>query len=287
MLKLARDAYLPLIKLALAEDLGRGDVTSLSVIPESLVWSACMVTREPLVAAGMEVFCDVYREIDSTVECVSHVNDGTAVPAGETLMTLKGRAVSILSGERVALNFSQRLSGIATLTQRYVAALEGLPCRILDTRKTTPGWRALEKYAVSCGGGHNHRMGLFDMVMIKDNHLAVLADEVNPIAVAVERARKKFPECQVEVEADKPAQAEQAAVAGADFVLLDNMSLDEMRESIALIRGRAATEASGGITLDTIRAVAETGVDSISVGALTHSAHAVDLALDIEAGNVS
>jgi len=188
----------------------------------------------------------------------------------------------LLTAERVALNFVQRLSGIATLTAQYVAAVHGTGAQILDTRKTTPGWRRFEKYAVTCGGGRNHRMGLFDLVLVKDNHLTVLRGEsLHPVTTAVQRARERYPALPIEVEADTVAQAVQAAEAGADMILLDNMPLEELRIAVQAVRGRARLEASGGVNLETVRAIAETGVDFISVGALTHSARAVDLALDV------
>ena len=183
------------------------------------------------------------------------------------------------------MNFVQRLSGVATITAKYVAAIEGTSAQILDTRKTTPGLRRLEKYAVACGGGKNHRMGLHDLILIKDNHVAALSHESQtPIALAVQRARVAYPYMKVEVEADELKQVAEAADAGANIILLDNMSLDQLRESIKIIRGRCKTEASGGVNLDTVRAIAETGVDYISVGALTHSARSVDIALDFVDG---
>jgi nicotinate-nucleotide pyrophosphorylase (carboxylating) len=199
------------------------------------------------------------------------------------MLEISGPAQPILTGERVALNFVQRLSGIATLTARFVAAVGGTQVQILDTRKTTPGWRRFEKYAVACGGGANHRTGLFDLVMIKDNHLAALyGAQPNPITVAVQKARTARPDLKVEVEADTLDQAGQAAAAGADFILLDNMSCDQLRQAVSLVAGRARLEASGGVTLETVRSIAETGVDFISVGALTHSVPAVDIGLDFE-----
>jgi nicotinate-nucleotide pyrophosphorylase (carboxylating) len=189
----------------------------------------------------------------------------------------------MLSAERVALNFVQRLSGVATLTAQFVDAIQGTRAKILDTRKTTPGWRRLEKYAVTCGGGHNHRFGLFDMVLIKDNHLAALrAESPDAIAAAVTRARASYPQLKVEVEADTLEQVEQAVAAGADTILLDNMNPIQLRLAVQKCKGRALTEASGGVTLASIRAIAQTGVDFISVGALTHSARAVDIGLDFE-----
>jgi nicotinate-nucleotide pyrophosphorylase (carboxylating) len=211
--------------------------------------------------------------------------DGERAAAGAKLARVAGPAQAMLTAERVALNFVQRLSGIATLTARYVEAVRGTQAVILDTRKTTPGWRTLEKYAVRCGGGHNHRFGLFDRVLIKDNHLAALADaRPNPIAAAVQRARARYPQLAVEVEADTLEQACLAADAGADFVLLDNMTLDQLRDAVRRLAGRVKTEASGGVTLETVRAIAETGVEFISVGALTHSARAVDIGLDFQEG---
>ena len=206
-----------------------------------------------------------------------------SVSANEILLKISSKASAILSAERVALNFVQRLSGIATLTAQFVEAVKGTHAQILDTRKTTPGWRRFEKYAVMCGGGHNHRIGLFDMVLIKDNHLAALRDEKpNVIAAAVRRARKKFPKLKIEVEADTPEQAGQAARAGADIILLDNMNPAQLRLAVQKVRGRAKTEASGGVNLGNVRAIAGTGADFISVGALTHSARAVDIGLDFE-----
>jgi nicotinate-nucleotide pyrophosphorylase (carboxylating) len=199
------------------------------------------------------------------------------------LLELHGPARAILTGERVALNFLQRLSGVATLTGQFVEAVKGTRAQILDTRKTTPGWRVLEKYAVVCGGGHNHRFGLFDMVLIKDNHLAALKMEsANPIAMALERARAMHPKLKIEVEADTLEQVEQAVAAEADLVLLDNMNLVQLRLAVQKCKGHAQTEASGGVTLASARTIAEAGVDFISVGALTHSARAVDIGLDFQ-----
>jgi nicotinate-nucleotide pyrophosphorylase (carboxylating) len=199
------------------------------------------------------------------------------------LLEISGPTRAILSAERVALNFVQRLCGVATLTAQFVDAVKGTRAQVLDTRKTTPGWRRFEKYAVACGGGGNHRLGLYDRVLIKDNHLAALRDaKPNPIAAGVRRARKQYPRLQVEVEADTLKQVEQAAAAGADIILLDNMSPAQLRQAVKLVAGRAQTEASGGVNLKTVRAIAQSGVDFISVGALTHSARAVDIGLDFE-----
>jgi nicotinate-nucleotide pyrophosphorylase (carboxylating) len=236
-----------------------------------------------LVVSGLALAESAFQTLSPNVQFVCEAADREHVPANRTLVQVAGPARALLTAERVALNFLQRLSGIATLTSRFVEVINGTPARILDTRKTTPGWRRLEKYAVSCGGGVNHRMGLFDMVLIKDNHLAALKSESpNPIAAAVKGARTRYPELKVEVETDTLEQVEQALDAGADFVLLDNMNLQQMRTAVEKSKGRAQTEASGGVSLTTVRAIAETGVDFISVGALTHSAPAVDIGLDFE-----
>jgi nicotinate-nucleotide pyrophosphorylase (carboxylating) len=244
---------------------------------------AVLRAREPLVVAGLDFAEAAFRELSSAVRVKRLVRDGRHVKAGANLLTISGPARAVLSAERVALNFVQRLSGIATLTAQFVDAIKDTPAQILDTRKTTPGWRRFEKYAVACGGGKNHRLGLDDMVLIKDNHLATLRDAMpNAIAAAVRRAHAKFPQLKIEVEADTLAQAGQAADAGADIILLDNMSPARLRLAVQKVKGRAKTEASGGVTLKTVRAIAKTGVDFISVGALTHSAHAVDMGLDFE-----
>lgn len=271
------------VKTALAEDLGDGDATSLATVPESARAKAAVRAREDLVPAGLAFAEMAFKELSASVKITRLGSDGQPVKAGADLMRVEGPARAILSAERVALNFLQRLSGVATLTAQFVAAIAGTKARILDTRKTTPGWRRFEKYAVKCGGGQNHRIGLYDMVLIKDNHLAALRGESpNAIAVAVQRAREKFPKLKVEVEADTLEQVKQAVEARGDFVLLDNMSLEQLREAVRLVSGRAQTEASGGVNLKTVRAIAETGVDLISAGALTHSARAVDIALDFE-----
>ncbi len=273
------------VQLALAEDLGSGDVTTRATVPETATATALMRAREPLVVAGLTLVEAAFRELSAAVQTDRVARDGQRAAAGATLLRVSGPAWAILGAERVALNFVQRLSGVATLTARYVAAVQGTRVRILDTRKTTPGWRHWEKYAVTCGGGVNHRFGLYDQVLIKDNHLAALREESpNPIAAAVRRARASCPQLPVEVEADTLAQVEQAVAAGADKILLDNMPADQLRAAVRLVAGRAQTEASGGVTLATVRALAETGVDFISVGALTHSAPAVDIGLDFEVG---
>jgi len=271
------------VQAALAEDVGSGDVTTLATVPEGASARATLVAREPLTVCGLAWAAEAFRQLSPAVQFEKAVPDGQRVESKSVLAHVHGPARALLTAERVALNFVQRLSGVATLTAQFVDALRGTRCRILDTRKTTPGWRRFEKYAVSCGGGSNHRTGLFDQVLIKDNHLAALRDaKPNAIAAAVARARAAYPHLYVEVEADRLEQVQQAVEAGADIILLDNMSPDKLQSAVALVAGRAKTEASGGVNLQSVRALAETGVDFISVGALTHSARAVDVALDFE-----
>ncbi len=268
---------------ALHEDVGTGDLTTLSVIPPDARSEARFVFREAGVVCGLPLLSTVFALVDPALTLRPQAPEGARVAAGQCVATIAGPARGLLSGERVALNLFQRLSGIATLTARYVEAVRGTRARILDTRKTTPGLRALEKYAVRVGGGLNHRFGLYDGVMLKDNHLAILAAQGVDLAEAVRRARAAVgPMVRVEVEVESVEQAAVAAEAGADLILLDNMSPEQLRAAVAAVAGRARTEASGGITLATIRAVAESGVDFISVGALTHSAPALDIGLDIE-----
>ena len=275
---------LEIVRHALAEDLGTVDVTTLATVPPDATATALMVAREPLVVCGLPLAEAVFKEVSAKIEIERLAEDGSRAARGQTLLRLRGPAGAMLTAERVALNFVQRLSGVATLTARFVEAVAGTRAKILDTRKTTPGLRSLEKYAVACGGGTNHRAGLFDRVLIKDNHLAALRHEPpNAIEAAVRRARAKYPTLPVEVEADTLKQVEQALLAGADVILLDNMLNEDMRSAVWLVNGRARTEASGGVSLASVRAIAETGVDFISVGALTHSARAVDVALDFEA----
>ena len=269
------------VKLALAEDIGSGDATTLATVPEAATARAVMRAREPLVVAGLDFAEAAFRDLSAAVKIERLANDGQPVKEHEVLLKISGPARALLSAERVALNFVQWLSGIATLTAQFVEAVKGTHAQILDTRKTTPGWRRFEKYAVSCGGGHNHRLGLDDMVLIKDNHLAALhGEKPNAIAAAVERARKKYPDLKIEVEADTLEQVEQAADAWADMILLDNMNPIQLRLAVQKVKGRIKTEASGGVNLANVQAIAKTGVDFISVGALTHSARAVDIGLD-------
>ncbi len=272
------------VRAALAEDIGSGDATTLATVPDDANASARVMARRPLTVAGLAFAAEAFRQLSAQVRFTARIHDGERAEAGSVIASVEGPARALLTAERVALNFVQRLSGVATLTARYVDAVRGTAAKILDTRKTTPGWRRFEKYAVACGGGTNHRVGLFDLILIKDNHLAALRDAApNPIAAAVRRARGARPDLRIEVEADSVTQAEQAAAAGADIILLDNMEPATLREAVRRIAGRSKTEASGGITLDSIRPVAESGVDFISVGALTHSAPAVDIALDFDA----
>jgi len=282
-MELGTDEILQAVRAALAEDIGPGDVTTLATVPAAATLTVEMVAREPLVLAGLAFATAAFRELSTQIQLQSHQADGQFCAAGDRLLRVEGPARAILTAERVALNFMQRLSGVATLTARFVRQLQGTRAKILDTRKTTPGWRRFEKYAVRCGGGQNHRIGLFDLVLIKDNHLAALRDEQpNAIAAAVQRARTAYPALQVEVEADTLAQVRQATEAGADIILLDNMTPAQLSEAVRLVGGRAKTEASGGVNLQTLRAIAETGVDFISVGALTHSARAMDIGLDYD-----
>ena len=274
-----------LVRAALREDLGSGDATTLATVPRSHTSFAEMRAREPLVVAGLEFAKAAFRQRSATVKLKSGAKDGDRVEAGQTLLTTSGSSQALLSAERVALNFVQQLSGVATLTRKFVDAIAGTGARILDTRKTTPGLRLAQKYAVTCGGGENHRIGLWDRVLIKDNHLVAVRDaKPNAIAAAVARARAKFPRLKVEVEADTLEQVAQAVAAGADIILLDNMTNAELREAVKIVGRKARTEASGGVNLRTVRGIAETGVDYISVGALTHSARAVDIGLDFKPG---
>jgi nicotinate-nucleotide pyrophosphorylase (carboxylating) len=271
------------VKAALAEDVGSGDVTTLSTVPPGLAARAAMRARQRLVVAGTALAEATFRALSPKINVATVLRDGKTADAGATILKISGPARYILTAERVALNFIQRLSGVATLTSEFVRAVHGTRAQILETRKTTPGWRRFEKYAVACGGGTNHRMGLYDMVLIKDNHLAALRNEKpNAIAAAVARARRKFPKLKIEVEADSLDQVRQALNAGAELILLDNMSLRELSQAVVMTEGFAKTEASGGVNLKTVRAIARTGVDFISVGALTHSAPAVDIGLDFE-----
>ena len=274
-----------LIELALAEDLDlAGDTTSLSVIPENTVCSAVLKCKTPdMVVAGLPIAAKVFEIVDSSLKFTALKSEGDICKNGELLGRIEGNACSILTAERTALNFIQRLCGIATTAHRYAEALKGSDCVILDTRKTTPGFRNLEKYAVAVGGAVNHRIGLFDMVMIKDNHRELAMLEGNDgIRLAVERARKRYPDLAVEVEADTLEEVQAALDAGADCIMLDNMDDDTMKKAVAIVGGKAALEASGGITLERLPKIGALGVDYVSAGALTHSVKAADISLDIE-----
>ena len=268
------------VSRALQEDVGVGDVTTAAIVAAGQKGRATVITRGEIVLAGSAAFEEVFVQVgDVTVEFL--FADGDIVPAGETVATLKGNLGAILTGERTALNFLIRLSGIATLTAQYVRAVEGTKCVIVDTRKTTPGLRALEKAAVEAGGGRNHRFGLFDGVLIKDNHIAAAGS----VTTAVKRARAAAPHTlRIEVEVAKLHQLNEAIKAGADVVMLDNMSVEDARRAVAIAAGKVTVEASGGMTLETVKAYAAAGVDLISVGRLTHSAPAADLSLAVKKG---
>jgi nicotinate-nucleotide pyrophosphorylase (carboxylating) len=272
----ATDTLERIVHAALAEDIGAGDVTTEATVPADAVGGAAVVVKESGVVCGLRAVEVTFRTLDPDIGFEAFVGDGDAVEAPAIVARVTGSQRAILTGERVALNFLGRLSGIATLTRHYVDAVAGTGAAVLDTRKTTPGLRALEKHAVAAGGGRNHRFGLDDAVLIKDNHLRVAGS----IGAAVEHVRKAT-DLPVEVECDTLEQVGEALEAGVDAILLDNMTLDELRQAVRLAGTRARIEASGGVTLETIRAVAETGVDEISVGALTHSARSLDVSLEL------
>ena len=267
---------------ALGEDRGPADITTLACVKFDTQAAARIFAKEACVLAGMPVAEQVFREQDATLALTARAADGTPLQPGDTVLEIRGRASSILTAERCALNFLQHLSGVATQTRRFVDAVAGTKARILDTRKTLPGLRAVQKYAVRCGGGVNHRFGLYDRFLIKDNHLAFMGTG-NRLAEAIRAARALDPEAVLEVEVDHLQQIPEIISLGVDVLLLDNMSLDEMRACVALIAGRVTTEASGNMTLERVPEVARTGVDFISVGALTHSVRAIDFSLEIEA----
>lgn len=265
-----------LIRTALEEDIGPGDVTTAATIPLGTMARAELVAKEDFVLAGIAVARRVFELLDAQVAFEALIKDGQTVKRGEVLAWLKGDAASLLQGERVALNLLQRMSGVATLTSAFVREAEGTGATVVDTRKTTPGLRVLEKYAVRVGGGGNHRMALYDGVLIKENHVAAAGG----ITAAVSRARRYAPHTlKIEVEVRNLEEVAEALAAGADILLLDNMGLGQLEAAVKLVGGRAMTEASGGVNLDTVRAIAETGVDLISVGALTHSYRSVDISM--------
>jgi nicotinate-nucleotide pyrophosphorylase (carboxylating) len=270
------------VSAALEEDAPWGDLTSSTLLPADATATADLVARESGVFSGGDVFAAAFTLTDPATTVDLHVGDGDAFAPGDALASVTGSARSVLSAERVGLNLVQRMSGIATLTAAYVAAVSGTGARIADTRKTTPGLRAFERHAVVCGGGSNHRFSLSDAVMAKDNHLAVLQRAGSDLRSALREALSRLPHTtHVVIEVDRLDQIPAVLDGGAHTVLMDNFSLDDLRTGIRMIAGRATTEASGGVTLESVRAIAETGVDVISVGALTHSARAVDLGLDL------
>lgn len=264
------------IDQALQEDIHTGDITTQAVVSVKRYIHGRLIAKEPLVTAGLFAAERVFKRLDPSIVLTALVAEGEAVGKGAVLATMEGDAANLLMGERVALNLLQRLCGIATLTSRYVAAVAGTKARIVDTRKTTPGLRELEKYAVRVGGGINHRTGLYDGVLIKENHIAAAGG----ITEAIRRARAYIPHTlKIEIETETPAQVDEALAAGADIIMLDNMDCQTMAQCVETIAGRALVEASGGVNLDTVRAIAETGVDIISIGALTHSPKAMDISM--------
>ena len=268
-----------IIENALAEDIHTGDITTLAVVRKSGEARAILTAKEEMVLAGIEVAARVFHLLDAAIAFTPHFADGERLSSGDLIAELSGDAGCLLQGERVALNLLQRMCGIATLTARYVEAVRGTGARVVDTRKTTPGLRVLEKYAVRVGGGINHRTGLYDGVLIKENHIAAAGG----ITEAVQRARGYIPHTmKVEIETETLDQVVEALAAGADIIMLDNMDLPTMREAVRLIDKKALVEASGGVNLETVRGIAETGVDIISVGALTHSARAMDISMLLE-----
>jgi nicotinate-nucleotide pyrophosphorylase (carboxylating) len=270
------NAIKALIEQALAEDIGPGDLTTEAMIDPELQGQATIVAKQDFLVAGLEVAGQVFQALNPTIEFKALLKDGGRAVPGEVLAKVYGPVADLLRGERVALNFLQHLSGIATLTNRFVQAVAGLPVKIIDTRKTTPGLRFMEKYAVRMGGGYNHRFGLYDAILIKDNHLAA----VPSLPEAIRRARIYAPHgIKIEVEVSSIPQLKEALAAGAEAILLDNMDVLTMKEAVILAKGKAVLEASGGVNLKNVREVAETGVDLISIGALTHSAPACDISM--------
>jgi nicotinate-nucleotide pyrophosphorylase (carboxylating) len=268
-----------LIEIALKEDIGPGDITTDNLIDPNLTGKGSIIAKEPLVLAGLEIAERVFRRLDPDVLLRSEYRDGDTVEPGDIIADVEGSLRALLSGERTALNFLQRLSGIATFVRDHVKELEGKNSRLVDTRKTTPGWRVLEKYAVRVGGAHNHRMGLYDGVLIKDNHIAACGG----IKKAVDRIRADVSHLsKIEVEVSTMKQVEEALEAGADVIMLDNMNVQQIKEAIAHIDGRAVVEVSGNVTKSFLKSLADTGADIISAGALTHSARCVDISMRVK-----
>jgi nicotinate-nucleotide pyrophosphorylase (carboxylating) len=267
-----------LIQLALKEDIGPGDITTDNIIAADIQGKGIIVAKQDLVIAGLQVAEKVFKALEPTVDFATDVKDGDRVAAGATVVRVQGTLRTLLKGERTALNFLQRLSGIATQARAFVETVAGTSVKLVDTRKTTPGWRVLEKYAVRVGGAFNHRMGLYDGVLIKDNHIAVAGG----ISRAVQKARQAISHLvKVEVETTTPEEVQEALAAGAEIIMLDNMDLDQIRQAVRMINKKALVEVSGGITREKLQDLAQTGVDLISIGALTHSAVAVDLSMRI------
>ncbi len=272
-----------IIDIALEEDTGQGDVTSEALIPTDLTGKATLLVKEKGILAGIEIAKRVFQYIDPLVQVDILIKDGAAIKPGDIAATIDGSVISILEAERTALNFLQRLSGIASLTAEYVAKVKGTEAKIYDTRKTTPGLRLLEKYAVRMGGGHNHRMHLGEAVLIKDNHIAALRAMGMSLADILAKARKNAPAgITIEIEVNSVKEAAEALRGGADIIMLDNMSINEMKQAVEMAAGKAKFEASGKITLENVRQAAMTGVDIISIGALTHSYKALDISLEME-----
>jgi nicotinate-nucleotide pyrophosphorylase (carboxylating) len=271
-----------LIEIALKEDIGPGDITTNNLIDPDLEGKGVIIAKESLVVAGLEIVARVFRHLDPNVKLRSEFADGDTVKSGDTIAEVEGRLRALLSGERTALNFLQRLSGVATFVRAHVNELAGKKSRLVDTRKTIPGWRVLEKYAVRVGGAHNHRMGLYDGVLIKDNHIAACGG----IKKAVDRIRTEVSHLsKIEVEVSSMTQVEEALEAGADVIMLDNMNLRQIKDAIAHIDGRAVVEVSGNVKKSVLKSLANTGADIISAGALTHSARCVDISMRIKAAD--
>jgi len=267
-----------IIEQALLEDIGTGDITTESIIPSNLKAKGIIKTSEEGVIAGLDIACLVFQKLDSEIIFQEKTKDGTKVARGKELAEITGPARTIFKGERVALNFLQRISGIATITSKFCQEVKDFPVRIVDTRKTTPGLRILEKYAVRMGGGYNHRFGLYDAVLIKDNHIAVAGG----IKSAVNSVRKQISHTvKIEVEVENLSQLQEALKVQVDIIMLDNMDLETMKEAVKMVKGKALIEASGGITLEKVRKIAQTGVDLISIGALTHSVKSLNISMEI------
>jgi nicotinate-nucleotide pyrophosphorylase (carboxylating) len=282
---LANDPYVrTVIRRALREDIGNGDATTRALVPLRLKASAEILARTACRVAGGTIAAAIFRELDPGIQCDIGVPDGADAKADDVLLTLRGNAGKLLTAERTALNFMQRMTGIASLTARFVDQVKAYPVKILDTRKTTPTLRLFEKYAVLCGGGTNHRMGLFDMVLLKDNHRFLWRQGGTPdLAAAIRRVRLTHPDLPIEVEVETQADLLAVLPEKPDWIMLDNMSLDDMRACVKLGKGAVQLEASGGVSLERVAAIAATGVDAISIGALTHSAPAADLSLELSA----